>query len=85
MPTRRRAVFVMCGNTPEITETRVKSVEKSAAIVNQDGSTLISVTDVIPRDGSAAYYDRVLTSTESKEPPSRLPDKDWVSANESGS
>ena len=31
MPARRRAVFVLRGSTPEITETRVKSVEKAAA------------------------------------------------------
>ncbi len=73
MPTRRRAVFVLRGSTSEITETRVKSVEKAATEVLGDASTLISVTDVIPRGGSAAYYERVNTGFETASPPPVLP------------
>jgi hypothetical protein len=73
MPTRRRAVFVLRGSTSEITETRVKSVEKAATEVLGDAATLISVTDVIPRGGSAAYYERVNTGFETASPPPVLP------------
>ncbi|MHB8973480.1 MAG: hypothetical protein ACYC3X_09600 [Pirellulaceae bacterium] len=85
MPTRRRAVFVMRGSTPEITEARVKSVEKSASEMVRNASTLISVTDVVPREGSASYYDRVIMTFESTEPPARLPATDWTSASMEGS
>ena len=37
MPARRRAVFVLRGRTPEITEVRLRSVEKAAAEVVGDG------------------------------------------------
>ena len=73
MPARRRAVFVLRGSTPDITATRVKSVEKAAAGVVGGASTLITVTDVIPRDGSASYYERINISYESSIPPPRLP------------
>jgi hypothetical protein len=73
MPARRRAVFVLRGSTPDITETRLKSVEKTAAGVVGGASTLIAVTDVIPRDGSASYYERMTISYESSTPPPRLP------------
>ena len=42
MPTRRRSVFVLRGSTPEITETRVKSVEKAAASVVSNAATMIA-------------------------------------------
>ncbi len=80
MPARRRAVFVLRGSTPDITATRVKSVEKAAAGVVGGASTLISVTDVIPRDGSASYYERVNISYESSIPPPRLPAMRWKPA-----
>ena len=60
MPTRRRMVFVLKGKTAEITETRLRSVEKAAVEVMGDAATnMIAVTDVIPRDGSGAYYERI--------------------------
>lgn len=73
MPVRRRTVFVLRGNTPEITELRVKSVEKMAAGVNGGATTMITVTDIIPRNGSASYSERVNTSFETSAPPPRLP------------
>jgi len=74
MPARRRTVFVMRGSTPEITDTRVKSVEKAAAGVPGGTATMISVTDIVPRGGSASYFERVNVSYESSTPPPRLPE-----------
>ena len=75
MPARRRTVFVLRGNSAEITEMRLKSVEKAATeVVGDAASTMIAVTDVVPRDGSGAYYERVNTGYESTVPPPRLPD-----------
>jgi len=76
MPMRRRTVFVLRGNTPEITELRVKSVEKMAASVNGGTTTMVTVTDIIPRNGSASYFERVNTNFETSAPPPRLPAKD---------
>ncbi len=75
MVPRRRTVFVLRGKTPEITETRLKSVEKAAVEVVGDSATnMIAVTDVVPRSGSGAYYERVSTGYESSIPPPRLPE-----------
>jgi hypothetical protein len=76
MPARRRSVFVLRGSTADITATRVKSVEKAAAGVVGSAATMISVTDVIPRGGSASYFERVNVSYESSTPPPRLPAMD---------
>ncbi len=75
MPTRRRTVFVLRGKTAEITETRLKSVEKAALdVVGETASNMIAVTDLIPRGGSGAYYERVSAGYESSMPPPRLPE-----------
>ncbi len=75
MPTRRRMVFVLKGKTADITEMRLKSVEKAAAeVVGDSASTMIVVTDVEPRGGSGSYYERVNSGYESSTPPPRLPE-----------
>ncbi|MHB0960950.1 MAG: hypothetical protein ACYC6N_30860 [Pirellulaceae bacterium] len=73
MPAGRRAVYVLRGATIESTDTRVKSVEKAATEVAGDISPLIGVTDLIPRGGSAAYYERVNSGFETASPPPVLP------------
>lgn len=77
MPPRRRSVFVLRGNTPEITETRLRSVEQvAAAVVGDSAMTFIAVTDVMPREGSGSYYERVSVGYDSTIPPPRLPAMD---------
>jgi hypothetical protein len=77
MPMQRRSVFILRGRSPEITETRLKSVEKIVVDVLGDASsTLISVTDTIPRGGSGDYYERISRGYESTAPPPRLPEMD---------
>jgi len=75
MPLRRRMVFVLRGRTPEITETRLKSVEKAATqVVGEVAPNMISVVDTVPREGSGAYYERVNSGYEATTPPPRLPE-----------
>lgn len=75
MPGRRRTVFVLKGKTAEITETRLRSVEKAAVEVMGDAATnMIAVTDKNPRGGSGAYYERINAGYESSTPAPRLPD-----------
>jgi hypothetical protein len=75
MPARRRVVFVLKGKTAEITETRLKSVERAAVeVVGDLAPTMIAVTDVVPRGGSGAYYERVNSGYEMSTPPPRLPE-----------
>jgi hypothetical protein len=73
MPARRRTLFVLRGKTAEVTDARVKSVEKVAATVPGGAATMVSVTDIIPRGGSASYFERVNNSYETSTPPPRLP------------
>ena len=42
-------------------------------VVGDASSTLITVTDVIPRDGSGSYYERVSAGFESSTPAPVLP------------
>ncbi len=75
MPMHRRSLFVLRGETPEVTETRINSVEKSAeAVLGEPGLALIAVTDIVPRGGSGDYFERVNRGYENSVPAPRLPD-----------
>jgi len=75
MPTRRRIVFVLKGNTAEVTQTRLESVEKAATVVvGEVAPSMIAITDIVPRGGSGAYYERVNAGFESSTPAPRLPE-----------
>ncbi len=75
MPARRRMVFVLRGTTAEMTEIRLKSVEKAALeFVGETAPNMIALTDVIPRGGSGSYYERVSAGYEATTPPPRLPE-----------
>ncbi len=75
MPSRRRTVFVLRGKTAEITQTRFKSVEKSAtSVVGDAASGMIAISDLTPRGGSGAYYERINAGYESSTPAPRLPE-----------
>ncbi len=74
MPPHRRSLFVLRGETAEITKIRVQSVEKAAATTLGDvNSAMIAVTDTIPQDGSGDYYERVNQGYQNSVPPPRLP------------
>lgn len=74
MPSRRRTVFVLKGNTEEITQVRLSSVQKAATeAVGEMGPSMIALTDKVPRGGSGAYYERVNSGYESTTPAPRLP------------
>jgi hypothetical protein len=75
MPMHRRSVFVLRGESPEVTETRVNSVEKLAeSLLGEPGLAMISVTDIVPRGGSGDYFERVNRGYENSVPAPRLPD-----------
>jgi hypothetical protein len=77
MTPRRRTVFVMRGPTEAITQVRVQSVEKAAEQVAGDmAAHWIALTDIMPREGSGAYYERVNIGYESSTPVPRLPQVD---------
>lgn len=77
MPIRRRMVFVQKGQTAEMTQTRLQSVEKAATEVVGEGAVgMISVTNLIPQSRSGDYYQRVKTQYEESMPAPRLPEKD---------
>ncbi len=73
MPAHRRDIFVLRGATPEITELRLRSVEKVASETVNGAPAMIAITDIVPRGGSAADHERISVSFESSAPPPRLP------------
>ena len=74
MPMKRRMVFVQRGKTDEITETRLRSVEKAATeIMGTAGPGMVALTDMVPRGGSGGYYQRIKTQYENSTPEPRLP------------
>lgn len=74
MPPHRRSIFVLRGNTAEVTKIRVQSVQKAAATTLGDvNGALIAVTDTIPQGGSGDYYERVNQGYQDSVPSPRLP------------
>lgn len=81
MPIRRRVVFVQKGQTAEVTQTRLKSVEKAAAeVVGERAAGMISVTNLIPQSSSGDYYQRMKAQYEESAPAPRLPEMDAESS-----
>ncbi len=75
MPSRRRVVFVLKGKSAEVTEVRLRSVEKAAVeVVGDLAPSMIAVTEMVPRNGSGSYYERVNAGYESTTPAPRLPE-----------
>ena len=75
MPVHRRSVYVLRGESPEITETRLNSVEKTAeSVLGEPGLAMIAVTEIVPRGGSGDYFERVNRGYENSVPAPRLPD-----------
>jgi hypothetical protein len=76
MPVKRRSVFVMRGSTQEITELRLKSVNKVIAEAGNGVAAMVAVTDIVPRDGSASAYERTLTQFDTSQPSPQLPPRE---------
>lgn len=73
-PMHRRTVYVLRGSNSEATAVRVDSVQQAIANMVPSGPLPeVLLTDVAPRGGSAAYYDRVNRGLESSTPAPVLP------------
>lgn len=75
MPLQRRNVFVLRGDSEEITQLRLQSVQEAAvSFVGDQGASMVSLTDIVPRGGSGAYFERVQKGYETTSPPPQLPE-----------
>lgn len=72
-PQHRRAVFVLRGDAPEHTTTRMESVQ--AAVAKYAGGAMppVMITDTEPPGWSAAYIDAMQTQFQRTVPTPRLP------------
>jgi hypothetical protein len=60
IPPDRRVVFVLQGETPEVTDQRVDSVQRYvASVVQADSLPPVVVTDRVPRGGSGDYLNQM--------------------------
>lgn len=77
MPLRRRMVFVQKGRTAEITQRRLKSVEKAAEpVVGEAATGMIFVTNMTPQRQSGDHYQRMKAQYQESTPSPRLPEVD---------
>lgn len=72
-PPHRRAVFVLRGDTPEITTARVESVQAAVARYAVGPICPVLLTDSEPRGWSAQYIDSITRQFNSTIPAPRLP------------
>jgi hypothetical protein len=72
-PLHRRAVFVLRGDTPEITAARVESVQEAVARYATGPVCPVLLTDTEPRGWSASYIDSMTQQFNSTIPAPRLP------------
>ena len=72
-PVHRRTVFVLMGQTPDVTAKRVESVQQTLAKILPEGPVpQVLLTDVELEGGQGAYYDRVNSAYNSSIPAPRL-------------
>jgi hypothetical protein len=72
-PVHRRSVFVLIGNSPQVTAKRVESVQRTVAKILPEGPVpQILLTDVDVEGGSGEYYDRVNSAFNGSIPAPRL-------------
>ena len=73
-PINRRAVFVLCGDTPEDTQRRVQSVQAYISrIVAPAPLPPVMLTDREPEGSSGEYFDAIHRATIQSIPAPRLP------------
>ena len=72
-PVHRRTVFVLMGQTPDVTAKRVESVQQTVAKILPEGPVpQILLTDVDLQGGSGEYYDKVNSAFNKSIPAPRL-------------
>lgn len=72
-PVHRRTVFVLVGNTPDVTGKRIESVQQTLAKILPEGPMpQVLLTDVDLEGGSGEYYDRVNSQYNASIPSPRL-------------
>lgn len=75
-PVNRRAVFVLRGDTAEITAARVESVQAAVAKYGVNCVCPVLLTDTEPAGWSAAYIDSITQQFNATIPAPRLPARD---------
>jgi hypothetical protein len=81
VPAHRRNIFVLQGETPEITERRVDAVQRAVAEILVDGPLPpVLVTDQIPRSGSGDYLNTVNRKYRESIPAPVLPEAEGSSS-----
>lgn len=72
-PVHRRTVFVLMGNTPDVTARRVESVQQTLAKILPEGPVpQVLLTDVDLEGGSGEYYNKINSAYNSSIPSPRL-------------
>jgi hypothetical protein len=72
-PVHRRTVFVLVGNTPDVTAKRVESVQQTLARILPEGPVpQVLLTDVDQEGGSGEYFDKVNAAYNQSIPAPRL-------------
>jgi hypothetical protein len=83
VPPHRRTIFVLKGDTREITERRVDAVQRAAAdILPEGGLPAVLVTDQLPRGGSGDYLNMVNRKYRESIPAPVLPEAAGTSSSE---
>lgn len=73
-PLARRTVYVLRGETPDITELRVGAVQGYlSSVVGEGSQPAVLLTDVVPNEASGDYLDTVNRQFNSSVPAPRLP------------
>jgi hypothetical protein len=72
-PMARRTVYVLRGETPEITQIRLSSVQDFLTRITPEGvQPEVLLTDIVPPEGSGEYFDAIDRQFKSSVPTPRL-------------
>lgn len=79
-PTHRRAIFVLKGDTPAVTQARVEAVQLALEKIDAPRPQLM-ITDIDHFGSSGAYFDKVGRQYQDTIPAPRLPEMEQASNN----
>lgn len=79
-PVHRRAIFVLKGDTPAVTQARVEAVQLALEKIDAPRPQLM-ITDIEPSGASGSYFDKVGRQYQDTIPAPRLPEMDTASNN----